>query len=110
MTILRAHERFASRKDRSIFPHSVSLRGYSQLDVWPAVATAAVSCAGHLEDATTDEDLDAGIRAYESYVEMGSLDDEQLEGATMAVIQELLDWGDKLNPGRLLEAAAYPAS
>jgi hypothetical protein len=93
MTVLEAHELFAMRTDRSIFPHEVRIGG-SNADVWPAVATAAVDLAGYLDDAETNEDLDEGIRQFESYCSMGVLHDNQLEPATLDVIRQLLEWGD----------------
>lgn len=96
MTALEAHAMFSKRKDRSILPYQVHLAGCPGMDIWPAVATAAVSLAGCLESAETEEDLDEGIGHYETCVEnIGCLDDEHLQEATLAVLGELLEWGER---------------
>ena len=95
MNVLTAHQLLASRKDRSIFPHAVSLRGHPELDAWPAVVTGACVLSGSLDDAVDDDDLNDCVRQFEAYWDMGAVTDDDLEREAMNVIGELMTWGEQ---------------
>jgi hypothetical protein len=108
MTTSKAHELLAARDPftgRGAFPHDVTLDGGP--DAWPACATAACRLAGGLEDAQTDADLDELLEHYEALTSMGVKTDGELEGETLLVLNELMEWGEQAE--REMAAAALPA-
>jgi hypothetical protein len=69
MDVLHAHELFARREDRSALDVVdgvfIQAPDGSDVDCWPAGATAAVMLAGMLDDAKTEKDLDEGLAHFD---------------------------------------------
>lgn len=92
MDRLTAHARFDRREDRSALPADIEVNG---LDAWPSGAVAAVELAGHLDDATTDADLDAGLEHFSTLLSMGVMDDDQWKAVAFEILDDLMRWGEE---------------
>lgn len=66
MEILEAVVRLEARQDRSVFPVELAGDVDDDVDVWPEVTAAAVLVSGCLEDAKTDDDLDAALQTFQA--------------------------------------------
>lgn len=85
MTPLEALERFCGHIPRDISELTVRAES-SDCDLWPEAMTAAVSLSGMLDDATSDDDLIAGVQHFTALHEAGVFSDEQWVRETNEVI------------------------
>lgn len=101
MNTIKAHGMFAARTDRTIFQHPVKLDVNGETcDCWPAAMVALCDCSNGLDEAETDADLDELIQEGIAYIEAGLLTEDEIDGATWAIVQEVLQWGDELSKSR----------
>lgn len=119
MTTLKAHELLGRRDPktgRAAFAYETTLPDGT--DCWPAAATAACVLAGGVEEARDDSDLDELLGRFAVLQEIGSVTNDDLARAAMAVVEELLRWGaavdraaggpaNHLHPASIAAHAAY---
>lgn len=98
MTILEALERLAARSNRETFDVTIFLRG---CDVWPEAMVAAVSLAGFLDDAQTDEDLNDGIKHFHSLWSSEIVSPDEWTNETVAVMREVVDAAQRVSRAEL---------
>jgi hypothetical protein len=89
--VIIAHACLAARNDRSALPWRATIDGE---DCWPALATAAVSIAGYLDDATTNAELDEGLAHFQTLCSAGILEEAAILAATRDVMDAVIEWID----------------
>jgi hypothetical protein len=94
MDRLEAHAMFDRREDRSAMPADIEVSG---CDAWPAACVAACELSGMLDDCRDDRDLDEALEHFQSLLEMGVMDDIKWKAVAFEVLDELMEWGERMD-------------
>lgn len=89
MDILAAHDKFAERSDRSIYPVGCKLAG---MDYWPSIMTALASLSGMLDDCHNDADLDEAVQHTLTLLHAEILAESAVTDEAARVFKAVLDW------------------
>ena len=76
-------------------PEDIEIEAVDGLEPFAALATAAVSLSGMLDDSTSDTDLEDAADHFRTLLGAGVFDLEAWNNEAHEIIRQVIEWGDR---------------